>query len=276
MTMPVMPVMPTMPAGIHPTALVDFSAQLDSSVTVGPYSVIGPNVRVGPGTTIGAHCVIENHTTIGADNRIFQFNSLGGVPQDKKYEGEPCELVIGDRNTIREFCTFNIGSPGDSGITRLGDDNWIMAYVHVAHDCLVGNHTIFANNTTLGGHVHIGDWVILGGFTGVHQFVRLGAHSFTAVSSVLLADLPPFVMCQGQPAIARSMNFEGLRRRGFSADRILAVKAMHKALYRDNLTLEQAKLQIADLSQKYPDALPDVQMMLSFLDQTSPQRGIVR
>ena len=151
-----------------------------------------------------------------------------------------------------------------------------MAYVHVAHDCMVGDHTIFANNTTLGGHVHIGDWVILGGFTGVHQFVRLGAHSFTAVSSVLLADLPPFVMCQGQPAVARSMNFEGLRRRGFSADRILAVKAMHKALYRNNLTLEQAKQQIFDLTQKYPEALPDVQMMLSFLEHTSPQRGIVR
>jgi len=268
--------LPVVPARIHATALVDSSAQLDSSVTVGPYSIIGPHVRIGPGTTIGAHCVVENHTTIGADNQIFQFNSLGGVPQDKKYAGEPCELVIGDRNTIREFCTFNIGSPGDGGITRIGNDNWIMAYVHVAHDCMVGNHTIFANNTTLGGHVHIGDWVILGGFTGVHQFVRLGAHSFTAVSSVLLADLPPFVMCQGQPAKARSMNFEGLRRRGFSAERIGAVKAMHKALYRDNLTLEQAKLQISSLAQKYPEALVDVQMMLGFLAQTSPQRGIVR
>ncbi|MBC7446192.1 MAG: acyl-ACP--UDP-N-acetylglucosamine O-acyltransferase [Polaromonas sp.] len=268
--------MPAESARIHATALVDPLAQLDSSVTVGPYSVIGPHVRIGPGTTVGAHCVIENHTTIGADNQIFQFNSLGGVPQDKKYAGEPCELVIGDRNTVREFCTFNIGSPGDSGITRIGNDNWIMAYVHVAHDCMVGNHTIFANNTTLGGHVHIGDWVILGGFTGVHQFVRLGAHSFTAVSSVLLADLPPFVMCQGQPAKARSMNFEGLRRRGFSAERIGAVKAMHKALYRDNLTLEQAKLQISSLVQKYPEALADVQMMLAFLAQASPQRGIVR
>ena len=268
--------LPVVPARIHATALIDPLAQLDSSVTVGPYSVIGPHVRIGPGTTIGAHCVIENHTTIGADNRIFQFNSLGGVPQDKKYAGEPCELVMGDRNTVREFCTFNIGSPGDSGITRIGNDNWIMAYVHVAHDCMVGNHTIFANNTTLGGHVQVGDWVILGGFTGVHQFVRLGAHSFTAVSSVLLADLPPFVMCQGQPAKARSMNFEGLRRRGFSTERILAVKAMHKALYRDSLTLEQAKLQISSLTKKYSEALPDVQMMLAFLEQTLPQRGIVR
>ena len=268
--------LPVAPAGIHATALVDPSAQLDSSVTVGPYTVIGPHVRIGAGTTIGAHCVIEGHTTLGSDNRIFHFNALGGVPQDKKYAGEPCELVIGDRNTIREFCTFNIGSPGDQGVTRVGNDNWIMAYVHVAHDCIVGNQTIFANNATLGGHVHIGDWVILGGFTGVHQFVRLGAHSFTAVSSVVLADLPPFVMCQGQPAAARSMNFEGLRRRGFSADRISAVKAMHKTLYRDGLTLEQAKLGIADLSKKYPESMPDVQMMLSFLEQASPQRGIVR
>lgn len=262
--------------GIHPTALVDPLAQLDSSVGVGPFTVVGPHVRVGAGTTIGAHCVIEGHTTIGRDNRIFQFNSLGAVPQDKKYAGEPCELVIGDRNTIREFCSFNIGSPGDDGVTHMGDDNWIMAYVHVAHDCVVGNNTIFANNTTLGGHVHIGDWVILGGFTGVHQFVRLGAHSFTAISSVLVADLPPFVMCQGQPAEARSMNFEGLRRRGFSADRISAVKAMHKALYRDGLTLEQARLHIAELPKKHLESTPDVQMMLSFLEQTSPKRGIVR
>ena len=268
--------LPAVPSGIHATALVDSRAQLDSSVTVGPYTVIGPHVCIGAGTTVGAHCVIEGHTTIGRDNRIFQFNALGGIPQDKKYAGEPCELVIGDRNTIREFCTFNIGSPGDLGVTRMGNDNWIMAYVHVAHDCVVGNQTIFANNTTLGGHVHVDDWVILGGFTGVHQFVRLGAHSFTAVSSVVLADLPPFVMCQGQPAKARSMNFEGLRRRGFSADRISAVKAMHKALYRDGLTLEQAKLQIAELTRKHPESTPDVQIMLSFLEQASPQRGIVR
>jgi UDP-N-acetylglucosamine acyltransferase len=262
--------------GIHSTALVDSHAELDSSVSVGPYTVIGPNVSVGAGTTIGAHCVIEGHTTIGRDNRIFQFNSLGAIPQDKKYAGEPCELVIGDRNTIREFCTFNIGSPGDVGVTRVGSDNWIMAYVHLAHDCQVGNHTIFANNSQLAGHVHVDDWVILGGFTVVHQFVRLGAHSMTAMCSLLFADLPPFVMSQGQPAEARSMNFEGLRRRGFSTERIAAVKAMHKALYREDLTLEQAKERIAALTEKYPEALPDVQMMTSFLEHTSPQRGIVR
>jgi len=263
-------------ARIHATALVDPLAQLDISVSVGPYSVIGPNVKVGAGTSIGAHCVVEGHTTIGLDNEIFQFNSIGAIPQDKKYAGEPCELVIGDRNTIREFCTFNIGSPGDLAMTRVGNDNWIMAYVHVAHDCVIGHNVIIANSTQLAGHVHIGDWVILGGFTGVHQFVKVGAHSFTAIASVLVADLPPFVMCQGQPAEARSMNFEGLRRRGFSADRISAVKSMHKALYRSGLTLQEAKSRIAKLSDQFPEALEDVQMMLSFLDQTSPQRGIVR
>ena len=265
---------------IHATALVDPAAELDSSVTVGPYTVIGPHVKVGAGTTIGAHCVIEGHTTIGRDNRIFQFNSLGAVPQDKKYAGEPCELLIGDRNTVREFCTFNIGSPGDLGVTRMGNDNWIMAYVHLAHDCQVGNHTIFANNTQLAGHVLVGDWVILGGFTVAHQFVRIGAHAMTAMGSLLLADLPPFVMCQGQPAQARSMNYEGLRRRGFSPERMAAVKAMHKALYRDGLTLECAMEQIAALPDKTPatalDIAPDVALMLDFLKQSSPRRGIVR
>jgi UDP-N-acetylglucosamine acyltransferase len=261
---------------IHPTALVDSHAQLHESVSVGPYSVVGPHVRIGAGSSIGAHCVIEGHTTIGRDNKIFQFNSIGAIPQDKKYAGEPCELVIGDRNTIREFCTLNIGSPGDAGVTRVGHDNWIMAYVHLAHDCVVGNHTIFANNSQLAGHVHVGDWSILGGFTVVHQFVRLGAHSMTAMCSLLFADLPPFVMCQGQPAAARSMNFEGLRRRGFSSERIAAVKAMQRALYRDELTLEQAKERIASLTQTHPEAQADVAMMLDFLAGTSPQRGIVR
>ena len=261
---------------IHPTAIIDPKAELDSSVRVGPYTVIGPDVKVGGGTSIGPHCVIEGHTTIGRDNQIFQFNSLGAIPQDKKYAGEPCELVLGDRNTVREFCTFNIGSPGDKGVTQVGNDNWIMAYVHLAHDCVVGNNTIFANNSQLAGHVQVGDWVILGGFTVVHQFVRLGAHSMTAMCSLLFADLPPYVMCQGQPAGARSMNFEGLRRRGFSPNRIAAVKAMHKALYRDDLTLEAAKTSIAGLSETQPEARQDVDMMLQFLEQVAPQRGIVR
>ena len=261
---------------IHATAIVDSGAELDSSVTVGPYSLIGPHVRVGAGTTIGPHCVLEGHTTIGRDNHIFQFNSLGAIPQDKKYAGEPCELIIGDRNTIREFCTFNIGSPGGAGVTRIGDDNWLMAYVHLAHDCSVGNNTIFANNAQLAGHVQVGDWAILGGFTVVHQFVKIGAHSMTAMCTLLFADLPPFVMCQGQPATARSMNFEGLRRRGFSPERVAAVKAMHKALYRDDLTLQAACARIAELKKTSPESLPDVEMMLSFLEQVAPQRGIVR
>ena len=265
-----------MAGSIHPTAIVDPQAQIDASASIGAYTLIGPHVKIGSGTSVGPHCVIEGRTTIGRDNRIFQFNSLGAIPQDKKYAGEPCELVIGDRNTIREFSTYNIGSPGGGGVTRVGNDNWLMAYVHLAHDCQVGNHTIFANNAQLAGHVEIGDWVILAGFTVVHQFVRIGAHGMTALSSVLLADQPPFVMSQGQPARARSMNFEGLRRRGFSAERIAAVKAMHKALYRDDLTLTQAKVRIAEIGAETPQAQPDVSMMLAFLGQVSAERGIVR
>jgi UDP-N-acetylglucosamine acyltransferase len=261
---------------IHPSAIVDSNAQLDSSVRVGPYSLIGPHVKIDAGTTVGPHAVIEGHTTIGKDNRIFQFTSLGAIPQDKKYAGEPCELVIGDGNTIREFCTFNIGSPQGGAVTRVGDRNWLMAYVHLAHDCIVGNDTIFANNTQLAGHVVVDDFVILGGFTVVHQFVRIGAHSMSAMCSLLFADLPPFVMCQGQPAAARSMNFEGLRRRGFSAERISAVKAMYKALYRDDLALDVAIARIDCLRASHPEAIADVQMMHRFLTAVSAQRGIVR
>lgn len=263
-------------ANIHPTALVDPGAQLADSVSVGPYTIIGAHVKIGEGTTVGPHVVIEGRTTIGQDNRIFQFSSLGAIPQDKKYAGEPCELVIGDRNTIREFCTFNIGSPGDTGVTRVGNDNWLMAYVHLAHDCHVGNNTIFANNAQLAGHVHVGDWAILGGFTVVHQFVQIGAHSMTAMCSLLFADLPPFVMCQGQPATARSMNYEGLRRRGFSPERIAVVKLMHKILYRDGLTLQSATEHLSRLAGQAPHAEQDVQMMQTFLSKVSAQRGIVR
>ena len=261
---------------IHPPAVVDPAAQLDTSVSVGPYAVIGPRVRIGAGSKVGAHCVIEGHTTIGQNNQIFQFNSLGAIPQDKKYAGEPCELVIGDNNTIREFCTFNIGSPGGGGVTRIGNDNWIMAYVHLAHDCLVGNHTIFANNSQLAGHVEVGDWVILGGFTVAHQFVRIGAHAMTAMCSLLFADVPPFVMTQGQPAGARSMNFEGLRRRGFDADAIARVKQMHKLLYRSDLPLQQACEKMATLQNAAGEPAAEIQMMLDFLAAVPPQRGIVR
>ena len=263
-------------ADIHSLALVDASAELDDSVSVGPFTTIGPHVKVGAGTRIGSHCVIEGRTTIGTDNHIFQFNSLGAIPQDKKYAGEPCELHIGDRNVIREFCTFNIGTAGDKGVTTVGNDNWIMAYVHLAHDCHIGNHTIFANNTQLAGHVQVGDWVILGGFTVVHQFCKLGAHSFTAMNSLLFADLPPFVMCQGQPAQARSMNFEGLRRRGFSADQIQTVKSIYKVLYRDGLTLDKATGLIADMAHDKPHSREVIKAMTDFLSSVSAERGIVR
>lgn len=259
---------------IHSTALVDASAELDSSVTVGPFTVIGPHVRIGAGTTVGPHCVIEGHTAIGCDNRIFQFNSLGAIPQDKKYNGEPCELLIGDRNTIREFCTFNIGSPGDVGVTRVGSDNWVMAYVHIAHDCQVGDNTIFANGATLGGHVHIGDWVFLGGLSGVHQFVRVGAHAMTGFQTRLAQDVPPYVTVAGNPASASGINQEGLRRRGFTPERIAVIKQLHKLLYRQGLTLAAAQLEMAQLLGEQIESTADVQMMLDFLAQSD--RGIVR
>ncbi len=259
---------------IHATALIDPKAQLDSSVEIGPYSVVGPHVNMGSGTRVSAHCVIEGHTTIGKDNQIFQFNSIGAIPQDKKYAGEPCELHIGDRNTIREFCTLNIGSPGDTGVTRVGDDNWIMAYVHIAHDCQVGNKTILANNTTLGGHVHLADWVIVGGLTGIHQFVKVGAHAMVGFSSAVTQDIPPFMMADGNPLAVRGFNAEGLRRRQFSEERISAVKQMHKLLYRTGKTLAQATAEIAELAQTMPQAATDVALMGQFLAQSA--RGIAR
>ena len=263
-------------AAIHATAIVDPGAELDESVSVGAYTLIGPHVKVGARTSIGAHCVIEGHTRIGCDNRIFQFNSLGAIPQDKKYQGEPCGLQIGDNNTIREFCTFNIGSPGDLGLTKIGDDNWIMAYTHVAHDCQIDNHTTLANNTTLGGHVHLGPWVTIGGLTGIHQFVRVGAHAMVGFASAVAQDVPPFMLVDGNPLAVRGVNSIGLRRRDFSAGRVAVVKAMHKALYREDLTLKLALERIADMPEQHPESLSDVQMMLSFLEKSSPQRGIAR
>jgi len=261
-------------ASIHPTAIVDPQAELANSVSVGPYAVIGPHVRVGEDTTIGAHCVIEGHTTIGRDNRIFQFTSIGADPQDKKYAGEPTELRIGDRNTIREFCTFNIGTVQDGGVTRIGDDNWIMAYVHIAHDCQVGNDTILANNATLAGHVHLGDHVFIGGLTGVHQFVKIGAHAMAGFSSAVTQDVPPFMTVDGNPLEVRGFNVVGLRRRGFSAERIAAIKQMHKSLYRGGKTLQEARDEIAALPAAVPEAQADVDMMLAFLAQAT--RGIAR
>ena len=259
---------------IHPTAIVDLGAALASSVSVGPYAVIGAGVKVGEGTTIGAHAVIEGPTSIGRDNHIFAHASLGGAPQDMKYRGEPTELVIGDRNTIREFCTFNRGTAQDGGVTRIGDDNWIMAYVHIAHDVQVGHRTILANNATLAGHVHVGDWVIVGGLTGVHQFCRIGAHAMAGFQSHVAQDVPPFMMVAGHPLAVRGFNVEGLRRRGFSVERIAQVKQMHRLLYRDGLTLEQAGQAIQALLGGVSDGDGDIRMLLDFLAAST--RGIAR
>lgn len=231
---------------IHPTAVIDPAARLAEDVEIGPYTIIGPNVEIGAGTRVGPHVVIDGHTRIGRNNRIFQFSSLGAEPQDKKYSGEPTRLEIGDNNTIREFCTFNTGTAQDVGITRIGDDNWIMAYVHIAHDCQVGNKTILANNATLAGHVHLGDWVILGGFTAVHQFVIIGEHAMTAFSSAIAQDVPPFVMAHGNRAVPAGINSEGMKRRGFDSDAIRAVKNAYKALYRQGLPFETARSQILE------------------------------
>ncbi|MBL8437710.1 MAG: acyl-ACP--UDP-N-acetylglucosamine O-acyltransferase [Zoogloeaceae bacterium] len=255
---------------IHPTALVHPGARLAEGVEVGAFSIIGEHVEIGAGTWVGPHVVIEGHTRIGASNRIFQFCSLGSEPQDKKYAAEPTRLEIGDRNTIREFCSFSTGTAQDTGVTRIGHDNWIMAYVHVAHDCDVGDNTIFANNATLAGHVSVGDWAILGGFTGVHQFVRVGAHSFCGVGTVLLQDLPPFVTVSGNPAAPHGINSEGLKRRGFSADGILAIRRAYKVLYRSGLSLEDARKKVAELA---ADA-PEVEAFSRFISESG--RGIVR
>ncbi|MBP7412370.1 acyl-ACP--UDP-N-acetylglucosamine O-acyltransferase [Simplicispira metamorpha] len=259
---------------IHPTALVDAAAQIDASVTIGPYAVIGPHVVLGAGTTVGAHCVIEGHTTIGRDNRIFQFASLGAAPQDKKYAGEPTRLVIGDRNTIREFCTFNTGTVQDQSVTRIGDDNWVMAYVHIAHDCVVGNQTILANNATLAGHVQVDDYAIIGGLTGIHQFTKVGAHVMAGFASHISQDVPPFMMVDGNPLAVRGLNLEGLRRRGFSPERLAAIKQMHRLLYRQGLTLEAAHSAIAALPAAHPEAAADIAQLLAFLDTSA--RGIAR
>ena len=259
---------------IHPTALIAEGARLDPSVSVGPYAVIGANVTIGVNTTIGAHCVIEGHTTLGQDNRVFQFASLGGAPQDKKYAGEPTRLVIGNRNTVREFCTFNTGTTQDDGVTCIGDDNWIMAYVHIAHDCVVGNQTILANNATLAGHVQIGDYAIIGGLTGLHQFTQVGAHVMAGFASHISQDVPPFMMVDGNPLAVRGLNLEGLRRRGFSPERITAIKQMHRLLYRQGLTLDAARSAIAALPEQHPQAAADIAAMLDFLNTSA--RGIAR
>ena len=255
---------------IHGTALIHPNARLADDVEVGAYSIIGEHVEIGAGTEIGPHVVINGHTRIGRYNRIFQFSSLGEIPQDKKYAGEPTRLEIGDHNTIREFCTFNTGTAQDVGVTRIGNDNWIMAYVHVAHDCQIGSHTIMANGATLGGHVHVGDWAFLGGLSGVHQFVRVGAHAMTGFQTRLSQDLPPYVTAADNPAVAHGINSEGLKRRGFSSEAIIAIKRAYKTLYKSGLSFEEAKAAIRSQAMEHAELQP----LVDFLAATT--RGIIR
>jgi len=255
---------------IHPTAIVAPGASLAPGVSVGPYSIIGEHVEIGEGTTVGPHVVIEGRTRIGRNNRIFQFASLGAAPQDKKYADEPTSVEIGDGNTIREYVTINRGTAQDAGVTRVGDGNWIMAYVHFAHDCQIGHHTIVANACELAGHVHVGDWAILGATTLVHQFVHIGAHSFTGMGSYLPQDLPPYVTAAGNTAKPYGINSEGLRRRGFSADSIAALKRAYRTLYRSGLALDDARREL----EAQAVACAEVRPLLEFLGR--PGRGILR
>jgi UDP-N-acetylglucosamine acyltransferase len=261
-------------ARVHPTALVDAGAQIAADVEIGAYSVVGPNISIGAGTTIGPHNVLQGHTMIGRNNRIYAFCSIGGPPQDKKYAGEPTRLEIGDGNTIREYCTLNTGTVQDTGVTRIGSNNWLMAYVHIAHDCVVGDNTIFANNAQLAGHVIIGDWVILGGMTGVHQFVKVGPHAMTAGGTILVQDIPPFVMGAGNPAAARGMNVEGLRRRGFSPEVIGALRRAYKTVYRDGLSLADAMQRLDAQLAEEPEHTQHLQLFMQFLRES--ERGILR
>ncbi|MGH8686829.1 MAG: acyl-ACP--UDP-N-acetylglucosamine O-acyltransferase [Burkholderiales bacterium] len=257
-------------AQVHPTALVHPGARLAAGVSVGAYTVIGEHVEVGEGTWIGPHVVVEGRTRIGRDNRIYQFASVGAPPQDKKYQGEPTRVEIGDRNTLRENVTVNCGTVQGSGVTRLGNDNWIMAGVHFAHDCIVGSHSIFANLTGLAGHCEVGDWVILGGVTMVHQFVRIGAHSLTSMGTYLSQDLPPYVTAAGNTASPRGINAEGLRRRDFSADAIARVRRAYRTLYRSGLALEDARRELAAQGAE----CPEVAVFSDFVAHS--RRGIIR
>ena len=257
-------------ATIHETAVVHPSAKLASDVSVGPYTVVDRDVEIGEGSAIGAHCVITGHTTIGKHNRIYHFCSIGEANQDKKYQGEPTRLLIGDGNTIREYCSLNRGTMQDAGFTRVGNDNWIMAYAHVAHDCVIGNNTTIANCTQLGGHVHVGDWATLGGFTGVHQFVKVGAHVMTGVSSVVLQDVPPFITVGGNPLAPHGINSTGLSRRGFTPEQIASLKRAYRTLYRSKLGIADAQAELERQAQESPEIRP----LVAFLESST--RGIVR
>ena len=261
---------------IHPTAVIDPAAELADDVTVGPYSVVGPHVQIDAGTQIGGHCTIEGHTRIGRNNRFIGFCSIGAMPQDKKYRGEPTRLEIGDHNTVPESVTIHTGTVQDEGVTRVGNDNWIMTYVHIAHDCRVGSHTILSSSAQLAGHVHVHDHAILGGFTGVHQFVKIGAHSMTGGQALLLQDVPPYVTAAGSPARAAGINAEGLKRRGFSPEAVRAIRQAYKTLYRSGLTLAEAQSELASVAATATDAsvVGALQPLLAFLEHAS--RGIVR
>jgi UDP-N-acetylglucosamine acyltransferase len=255
---------------IHPTAIIAENAQLASDVKVGAYSVIGENVKIAEGSVIGPHVVINGHTTIGRNNHIYQFASIGEVNQDKKYNNEATKTIIGDNNVFREFCTVHRGTVQDVGITKIGNDNLVMCYVHIAHDCQIGDQTILANNTTLAGHVHIGDYAILGGGSMIHQFVHIGAHAFTAISSIVLKDIPPYIMVDGRPAVPRVINTEGLKRRGFSPDAIVVIKRAFKAIYRQKLSLDDAQASIKEMAK----STPELGCILDFI--SASKRGIIR
>ncbi len=255
---------------IHPTAIIDSAAKIGHNVKIGPYCIIEADTVIGDNCELKSHVLIARHTTMGVGNKIYPFASIGEDPQDKKYADEPTTLIIGDNNTIREYVTINRGTIDDQGITRVGDDNWIMAYVHIAHDCVLGNHTILANCSSLAGHVHIGDYVILGGFTKLHQFCRVGAHAFSAMDSGFQKDLPPFVMAQGNPAKPRAINFEGLKRRKFSKERTAAIKAAYRVLYKSDLKLDHAIVELEQMAENSED----VKLMVEFIQQSS--RSIIR
>lgn len=262
---------------IHPTAIIDRRALIDGSVEVGPYAIVGPDAVIGPDSVIHAHAQVLGKTRLGKSNVIHSHCVIGGPPQDKKYRGEDTALEIGDHNTFRECCTVNLGTVQDGGLTRIGSDNWIMAYVHIAHDCQVGSHTIMANATQLAGHVVVGDWAILGGITGVHQFVKIGAHAMTGAGTTLLQDLPPYVMANGNPAAAHGINAEGLKRRGYTVSQIAVLRRAYKLIYKSRLTLAEAIKQLGDAqalgiaSSADHDALAP---LIEFLRNAG--RGIVR
>ena len=255
---------------VHPTAVISGNASIAENVEIGPYAVIGDDVEIGAGTRIGSHVVINGPATIGIDNRIYQFASIGDDPQDKKYADEPTRLIIGDRNTIREYCTVSRGTVQDQGVTILGDDNWMMAYVHIAHDCVIGNNCIMANNATLAGHVHVGDWAIFAGFSGAHQFCKVGPHSFLGMYAGVNRDVPAYVVVSGQPAVPKGINSEGLKRRDFNSEQIRNIKNAYRLVFRKGKKLAEAMDEIAELAQDRPEL--DV-----FLESLrSSERGIIR